>query len=346
MRLAAVLIALVSACCAAASSSTEQKPHGVRDTEVTFRSGDATLAGTLFLPDGGGRHPGVVLFHGSGPQSRDSFTGRWFAEHGVAALAYDKRGVGDSSGDFRAVPFMDLVDDGLAGLAFLKARSDINPKAIGVWGLSQGGWLGPLAASRSKAIAFVIAVSGPGVSPGEQMVFYDGNLLRNGGMADRDVEEASDLRRKVWHLLSTGEGSEETRIALERAKSRPWFASANEQARGLYSRSASDLLSDRALRNQDWYRTELNYDPRIALRALTVPSLFVFGDSDELVPVDLSVSIIRQTMTYPGHPPFSIVRFPGADHVISVAASGGSRTLAPGYLDTVADWLRRTTRSQ
>ena len=73
-----------------------------------------------------------------------------------------------------------------------------------------------------------------------------------------------------------------------------------------------------------------------------MPSLFVFGDRDELVPVDSSVSIIRQTMTYPGHPAFSIVVFPAADHVISVATSGGGRTLAPGYLDTVADWLHRT----
>jgi pimeloyl-ACP methyl ester carboxylesterase len=341
------LVALVTGGCTTASSSSSSSSLGpetrrVRDIEVTFPSGEITLAGTLFLPDGGGRHPGVVLFHGSGPQSRDSFTGRWFAEHGVAALAYDKRGVGKSSGDFRAVPFTTLVDDGLAGAAFLKARADVNPKQIGVWGLSQGGWLGPLAASRSKDIAFVIAVSGPGVSPGEQMVFYDGNLLRDGGLADRDVEEASDLRRKVWHLLSTGEGYDASRTALERAKSRPWFGAVNEQARGLFSRSASDLVNDRALRQQDWYRSELNYDPRIALRALTVPSLFVFGDRDELVPVDLSVSIIRQTMTHPGHPAFSIVVFPGADHVLLVATSGGGRTLAPGYLDTVADWLRRT----
>jgi uncharacterized protein len=344
-RLAAGLAALVSAGCLAASSSSSSsgaETRSVRDLEVTFRSGDITLAGTLFLPAGAGRHPGVVLFHGSGPQSRDSFTGRWFAEHGVAALAYDKRGVGQSSGDFRAVPFTSLVDDGLAGAALLKARADVDPKQIGVWGLSQGGWLGPLAASRSRDIAFVIAVCGPGVSPGEQMIFYDGNLLRDGGLADRDVDEASDLRRKVWHLVSTGEGYDATRIALERATSRPWFDAVNEQARGLFSRSASDLLNDRALRNQDWYRSELNYDPRVALRALTVPSLFVFGDRDELVPVDLSVSIIRQTMTYPGHPPFSIVVFPGADHVMLVRTSEGGQTLAPGYLDTVADWLRRT----
>jgi pimeloyl-ACP methyl ester carboxylesterase len=340
VRLAAVVVALACVGCTRASSM--QEVRSIRDVPVTFPSGDVTLAGTLFLPDVGGRHAAVVLYHGSGPQSRDSFTGRWFAEHGVAALAYDKRGVGDSSGDFRAVPFTDLVDDGLAGVAFLKARADINPKQIGVWGLSQGGWLGPLAASRSKDITFVIAVSGPGVTPGEQMVFYYANQLRARGLGDREIEEAGDLRRRVWHLLSTGKGYDAARIALDRAKSRPWFDAVNEQAGGLFKRSASDLVNDRTLRNQDWYRSELNYDPKIALRALTVPSIFVFGDHDALVPVNLSVSIIRQTMTYPGHPAFSIVIFPGADHAISQAAADGRRTLAPGYLDAVAQWLRRT----
>jgi len=306
---------------------------------VTFRSGEVALAGTLFVPDAGGRRPAVVLYHGSGPQSRDRFTGRWFAEHGVAALAYDKRGVGESSGDFRAVPFTDLVDDGLAGIAFLKTRAEINPKHIGVWGQSQGGWLGPLAASRSKDIAFVIAVSGPAVSPGEQMVFYYGNQLRARGLGDREVEEAGDLRRKVWHLLSTGEGADATQLALDRAKSRPWFKALDDQAEGLFDRSANDLVNDRALRDRIWYRTELNYDPRIALRALTVPSLFIFGDRDEVTPVDVSASIIRETMTRPDHPPFSIAVFAGADHGIFVTSSEGRRTRAPGYLETVAKWI-------
>ncbi len=89
--------------------------------------------------------------------------GHWFAEHGVAALAYDKRGVNESTRDFRRVAFTDLAPDGLAAVAVLRARADIDPGRIGVWGLSQGGWLGPLAASQSKDVAFVIAVSGPGV---------------------------------------------------------------------------------------------------------------------------------------------------------------------------------------
>ena len=129
---------------------------------------------------------------------------RWFAAEGIAALAYDKRGVGESGGDFRKVPFMELCDDGLGAIMYLKSRNEIDAKRIGVWGLSQGGWLGPLAASRSADVAFVIAVSGPGVSPGEQMIVYYGNELREQGVDEGDVREASIVRRDIWSYMSSG----------------------------------------------------------------------------------------------------------------------------------------------
>jgi uncharacterized protein len=80
---------------------------------------------------------------------------------------------------------MELCDDGLGAIKYLKSRKEIDAKRIGVWGLSQGGWLGPLAASRSADVAFVIAVSGPGVSPGEQMIVYYANELREQGVDGR-----------------------------------------------------------------------------------------------------------------------------------------------------------------
>jgi hypothetical protein len=81
---------------------------------------------------------------------------------------------------------------GLRQFAYLKSRNEIDP--IGVWGLSQGGWLGPLAVSRSADVSYVIAVSGPGVSPGEQMIVCYANELRARGIAETDIQEASILR--------------------------------------------------------------------------------------------------------------------------------------------------------
>ena len=270
--------------------------------------------------------------------------GRWFAEQGVAALTYDKRGYGESTGDFRTVPFMTLADDGIAGIAFLKARKDINGGRIGVWGLSQGGWLGPLAASKSKDVAFVIAVSGPGVSPGDQMVFYWGSQLRDDGLPRDQVAAASDVRRKVWHYLETGEGYEDANRALQQGQSQPWYAALKQQHDGVFdSYPPSKILHEPSLRESRWFRQEAVYDPKEALRKLKVPALFVFGERDELVPVTESVDIIRQTLAASGHRDFTIKTFPNADHGIRVQSADGARTFAPGYLETVSEWLRKHT---
>ena len=215
----------------------------------------------------------------------------------------------------------------------------MDSKYIGVWGLSQGGWLGPLAASQSKSVAFVIAVSGPGVSPGEQMIFYYANQLRSRNLQERDVAEASDLRRMTWHFLSTGEGYERVSKALERAKSLSWFAALKDQPDGLFRRPAAEILHDSKIRSSLWFRGEINYDPRAALRQLKVPALFLFGERDELVPVPTSVSIIRQTLTEAGHRDFTIKVFPNANHNLEV----DSGSLAPGYLETMREWLYAKT---
>jgi len=77
-----------------------------RSEEVRFQNGDITLAGTLLVPNRAGRHPGVVLIHGSGPAPRSGFYSFYlyhaeaFARNGIAALVYDKRGSGLSTGTY------------------------------------------------------------------------------------------------------------------------------------------------------------------------------------------------------------------------------------------------------
>lgn len=86
-----------------------------RREEVAFRSGKVSLAGTLFVPFGAGPHPAVVLAHGSGPRDGRGLLlmADLFARNGIAALAYDKRGSGDSTGSYRTIgaDFRSLAED-------------------------------------------------------------------------------------------------------------------------------------------------------------------------------------------------------------------------------------------
>lgn len=323
------------------SRALPSEKRAIREEPIHFASGNISLAGTIVLPNGTQRRPAVVLFHGSGPQSRDLFMARWFAQEGFAALAYDKRGVGESGGNFRNVPFMDLCDDGLAAIQYLKSRKDIDPNHIGVWGLSQGGWLGPLAASRSADVSFVIAVSGPGVSPGEQMIVYYANELRARGVPESDVQEASTLRRSVWNYLYTGSGYEKTKKEMDQARVKRWYKEVKKQRDVLFEPLQTPAqVSSPGNPRVMWFKREMNYDPVPALRALRVPTLFLFGDEDRLIPVEESVAIIRRTLTESGNRDFTIKVFHKVDHGMHVATSEGNRTIDPEYLETMRRWLK------
>ncbi|HUJ41316.1 MAG TPA: alpha/beta hydrolase [Candidatus Acidoferrales bacterium] len=335
-------LGILTTLCAPGCANKAEAPaqtRGPREEAVHFANGEVTLAGTLVLPAGaspGRKVPAVVLYHGSGPQERDLFTARWFAGEGIAALAYDKRGVGESTGNFKKVPFLELCGDGLAGIEYLKMRAEVDVRRIGVWGLSQGGWLGPLAASRSGEVAWVIAVSGPGVSPGEQMIFYYAEELRAEGMKEKDVEEVSALRRQVWTYAETGIGYASARTAMEAARAKPWYHAAKAQADDLFGPLLTpEEQAKPGAMGYRWFRQEAIYDPVPALRALHVPALFLFGEEDRLVPVEVSVKVIRK-VEEEEKKDFTIRVFPGADHAMYLRAGG----LSPEYLKAMAEWLK------
>lgn len=72
-----------------------------RVEDVGFTSHGAVLSGSIAWPAEAPPVAAVVFVHGSGPQARDLGLARRFAQHGIAVLVYDKRGVGRSGGATR-----------------------------------------------------------------------------------------------------------------------------------------------------------------------------------------------------------------------------------------------------
>lgn len=170
-----------------------RRVEDARVEDVTFANGATHLAGTLMTPLTAGPHAALVLAHGSGPQDRNGTLpfARFLVRHGLAILTFDKRGVGASQGDWRKASF-----EILAAVAFLRSRPNVDAKRIGLFGVSQGGWVGPLAASRSRDVALVVSVSGPGVTPGEQMLDMIEAELR-GGRAARIAPGSERAPRRI-----------------------------------------------------------------------------------------------------------------------------------------------------
>jgi hypothetical protein len=194
--------------------------------EVTCRGRNVNLAGSLSIPKSPSvRHPAVVFVHGSGPSPRQAFN-FWadqFTRMSVASLVFDKRGSGLSTGNWHDADFNDLAHDVLACVDVLKARSDIDGRRIGLFGQSQGGWVGPLAASLSPTIAWLVVVSGAAVTPARQGWWEVDSKLRKRGIQQEDIDRASSFWQLNDDVTRTGERFAELQAAVDSARDTSWF---------------------------------------------------------------------------------------------------------------------------
>jgi len=225
------------------------------DADV-IENGRAQLESELVMPEGGRElKPAVVFAVGSGTgHFRDYVEGFTetllegiFLPRDIAVLYINKRGVGDSSGNWRWGSIERQADDILAAVDYLRTAPGIDPDQIGVVGHSQGGWVVQLAGSLDERVAFVLSLAGPTVAVTEQDVHRVTNDLQCEGVTGEELERELDrLRRKHDRNISVGR----------------WFPF-------FELRYASNIYQ---------------YDPRSAIANLTQPTLLAFGGLDNMVP--------------------------------------------------------------
>lgn len=303
-----------------------------------FANGDVELAGTLHLPRSRSPVAAIVVTHSASSPLGDAS----LYEHlkvmlpalGIAVFTYDRRGSGRSGTETAGGDFTILADDAIAAVKSLKGDPRIDPRRIGTWGLSQGGWISPLAASRSADIAFVIAVSAPVVTADVQMLFSSTNHLRANGHSQAEIDEMTATRKAVDAYMR-GTGSRE--VAQQRidvAKTRPWFK---------YT-YMGETVRDRAVSG---WRKEIENDPLRNLSAVKVPMLVLFGADDAVVPV--AVSAERLKAIAPRMPKMRVHVVAGADHSMHMAADqtvtldpkydGKETADSPEYIAVLSSWL-------
>jgi pimeloyl-ACP methyl ester carboxylesterase len=249
---------------------------------------------------------------------------------GFAVLAYDKRGVGASSGDWRTSDFHALAGDALAGVRFLAGRPDIRRDRIGLWGISQAGWIEPIVAARApKEIAFLIVHAGTGTTVAQQGILSMQYELRYTGVSEEQIQRATSYRLLADEVLRTGRGREELLAAYQRDKDVP----------GVAPPPTSDAWFPK------FYRLLLDFDPVPVWQRVTCPVLLLFGELDGIVPPKESAPPIDRALKKAGNRDVTVKIFPGANHVLFAAKTGTRAEYArgdrfvPEYFNLMREWL-------
>jgi hypothetical protein len=167
-----VLLAPISALAGANNHDPE-----LHVEQVEFLSHGDRLSGSIVIPANGAPYAAVVFIHGSGEQTRDLGLASRFARAGIAALVYDKRGVGKSGGKYESrqnVSGMNislLADDAGAALRALVSHPSLKGVPAGFAGISQAGWIAPLAAEKNPLAKFLVLWSGPVCKVSEEDIY-------------------------------------------------------------------------------------------------------------------------------------------------------------------------------
>ncbi len=313
----------------------------IRERQLEVHNGAVVLHGTLVLPARAGRGPAVVFLHGSGAASRDTFVawGAAFAARGIAAFAYDKRGTGESTGDWRTSTLEDLADDAAAVVAALRQCSDIDPDRIGFLGTSQGPWVASIAASRDPRLAFVVMSNGGGMGGAEQEIFRRANTVRDAGFAAPDVDSARVTVTRYFRYLASGGADSSGVGALWRDHgSSPWFAlldlPSHDPTRGAWPPLRRVFAADLAL---SW--------PAIHAR-MTQPVLAIVCGDDHTVPQGAVLEHLATELPRGKSGQLTSIVLDGADHHVTLPAVAGDIPLVhPKYFPSIFDWVVAQTHA-
>jgi pimeloyl-ACP methyl ester carboxylesterase len=310
-----------------------------RREDVRFSSGDIQLTGMVISPNTSGKHPAIVLVHGSGAENREYMLpwARFLIRRGIAVLGYDKRGVGGSMGDWNTASFDDLASDVVAAVEYLKTRGDIDRGQIGLLGISQAGWIMPVAAVRSKDIAFLISISGAGVPAAETTIDQARNEMTMTGMPRENVEAIIALLKLQYGFARTGQGWDE-------------YAAAREKLAARMGKPPDTIPGTPDHPYWQFIKRLYFYDPVPTLHQLRTPTLAVWGELDNNVMAEKNKAAWEAALKTAGNRDYMLRILPKANHAQFEAKVGSNaeaptlQRIVPAYFSTVQDWLAKRIR--
>ncbi|MGI9612850.1 MAG: alpha/beta hydrolase [Acidimicrobiales bacterium] len=254
------------------------------ESNISFPSGNLRLHGTLNAcgPNPG---PAALLISGSGPIDRDSNVKRLpigvmkqlaahLGAHGVTSLRYDKRGVGQSDGDYWSSGFNDNVDDARAAIEALRARPEIDADRVVVVGHSEGALIAS-ALAADEQLAGVALLAGTATN-GKDVLKWQA----------RQVEPTLPTPVK-WLMRLLRQDLVRTQAKrLDRIEA-----------------STEDVIRIQFVKlNAKWFREFMSFEPTQALGDAAVPVLAITGTKDiQVNPAD--VALIERAVPTPftGH---------------------------------------------
>ncbi|MBO9694875.1 MAG: alpha/beta fold hydrolase [Sphingopyxis sp.] len=321
------------------------KPIAFRETPASFDSVGTKMNGVLIEPPGvDAKRPLVVMVHGSERTSPiGGVYGYAMAAQGISVFVYDKRGTGGSEGEYTQ-NFELLAVDAARALDTARGMTAGRHGRAGFFGGSQGGWVAPLAATRTKADFVAIGfglVASPIEEDREQMV----SEVRAAGLGEDAEALVNRLSQATAGLLLSDfrTGYDALDAVRREMADKPWAAKIDGEYSGAIARMPNEELKRIGRARVDNLELIWDYDAVAALRKLDTPLLWVLAGEDREAPIETTRGALLG-LAKEGKP-VDVYLFPETDHGMFefTTNADGSRDvtrITDGYLKLLGDWIK------
>jgi dienelactone hydrolase len=198
-------------------------PNAYAVLKVSFGDPEWRVTGTLTMPYGRTKVPGVVLVHDVGAGDEDGTVGPTkpfkdlaigLASQGIAVLRYPQRALTHKTRlKGKRLNLRDaVIEDALAAIKHLRSHPAVLEDEVYVLGHGVGGSLAPQIAAEDKKVGGVIVLAG---SPRDYLDVIDGELEYISTLESPKQAERQAHLKKVRKLIADarlGEGSREAEI--------------------------------------------------------------------------------------------------------------------------------------
>jgi len=308
--------------------------------KVEFSFDNFNISGELLIPKGNGRFSLVIMVHGDGHAYMSYFSTikKTFLKAGYATLMWDKPSYGKSTGELsdkhlkseRAGILLTAIDE-------MKKHPKISTDKIGLWGISQAGYVIPKALEKTDDIAFMILVGCAGETGIRQTAYYIKAQLMCIGVPENEAIEA-----------------EQNFIGLFYAKT---FSEYYKCAKPLYDNPAQREMGfvSAIWTEEEWKpmnkSSESFFNPMDVFEETKIPTLVFFGDLDKNVDPFQGMDAYKKAFQKANNPNYKVIMIEGADHNIIISETGceteryartkeGWSNYDLEYLQVMEEWLK------
>ena len=297
--------------------------QALESEDITFKSNNLGLNGTIWYPQkSNGNALVIVTSSGNADRSSSRAEAIMFAKKGYTTFHYDKRGTGNSEGDWTSSTIDELVSDDINAIEYFSNKTHVPLSNIGIKGSSQGASKVPYILDKLPDLNYGIAVSCPGVTLLESDLNYWKNL--NSNEIGNDIDDAANLQRDIYRFIAGTLSKTDLEKHVKSKKEKVWF-------KNIWIPNLDEVKTDK----------KLLYSPIPYFEKVKQPILIVQGTKDEIIPIESS-QIITEALKKANNDKFEVHFLKGASHAMNNVGESDFpywSKLHSDYIGTLTNWM-------